>query len=393
MLAAMAIQSTCLPVLADEWRSRSNRGSESTPQRFDELLTEGQSFTAAAGESETTATRRAVPLNARVIKRDGRTFDSELNSTDSGIRQTAGPDGKLRTASTSSTVISQGQVANDSTTVTSESLAAAAKQRITHSPAELPSASYTWGDSYQSRMGSVLPQQASTQGDGPEVVEWWHRNSVQHQQNNRHTVIAVTRPDKVRAFVADHTLPPQGEPDQAVYDSRSRFVELGPVRPVSAEEQIDNASQIARLTRDITKIQPTLEYALDGIRVDQLPDDFFEKMDNGSYVVRASAPTVLQWAPTNLAHNPLYFEDPALERYGHTYHPLIQPFASSGRFATQLVGLPYQMTLHPVHSMEYTLGWYRPGDFAPKKHYQIPFNEEATLMQIATIAGLLLIFP
>ena len=102
---------------------------------------------------------------------------------------------------------------------------------------------------------------------------------------------------------------------------------------------------------------------------------------------------MLQWAPTNFYHYPLYFEDPSLERYGHTYHPLIQPFASTGRFATQLVGLPYQMTLHPIASREYALGYYRPGECAPKKHYQIPFNEEATLMQVAIIAGLIIVIP
>ena len=59
----------------------------------------------------------------------------------------------------------------------------------------------------------------------------------------------------------------------------------------------------------------------------------------------------------------------------------------------QLVGLPYQMTLHPIASREYALGYYRPGECAPKKHYQIPFNEEATLMQVAIIAGLIIVIP
>ena len=35
------------------------------------------------------------------------------------------------------------------------------------------------------------------------------------------------------------------------------------------------------------------------------------------------------WEPTNLYHNPIYFEDVPLERYGHTRHfILIQPFYS-----------------------------------------------------------------
>ena len=47
------------------------------------------------------------------------------------------------------------------------------------------------------------------------------------------------------------------------------------------------------------------------------------------------------WEASNVFHNPLYFEDAPLERYGHTHHKLIQPLASVGLFGTQLLGLPY----------------------------------------------------
>lgn len=266
--------------------------------------------------------------------------------------------------------------------------------------------SMTWNQYYGQRMNSVL--HGHQNGQDHWLLQWWHSNSeafrANHQQIVRHVGHSVSsaaletkanaRKYKaiVRQYVDDHTMPPQFVPDVDVYDSRPRTVALGPVRTVSADD-LQPESRIARLTRDITTIQPTLGYALKGIEADQLPSDFYDKLDNGEYVARQSSPMVMQWAPTNLYHYPLYFEDPALERYGHTYHPLIQPFASTGRFATQLVGLPYQMTLHPVHAHEYTLGWYRPGDFAPKKLYQIPFNEEAALMQAAVIAGMILIFP
>ena len=168
------------------------------------------------------------------------------------------------------------------------------------------------------------------------------------------------------------------------------------VEPLDANPAIaQDASDLGktRLRTDIREIRPTLGYAMRNIDAGQLPEGFNEKLDQGDYIARQSSPAVLQWAPTNLYHNPLYFEDPALERYGHTYPPVVQPFASAGRFATQLVGLPYQMSLHPVHSREYTLGYYRPGECAPKKHYQIPFNEEAAIVQAAAMAGFFLIFP
>ena len=201
-------------------------------------------------------------------------------------------------------------------------------------------------------------------------------------------------------FINEHTLPPEHQYDVDVYDQMPISVAssqaVTAVRPLGANTdngQVSNDAEKIRLRTDIRAIRPTLGYAMRNIDAGELPEGFSEKLDQGDYIARQSSPAVLQWAPTNLYHYPLYFEDPALERYGHTYHPIVQPFASAGRFATQLVGIPYQMTLHPVHSRQYTLGYYRPGECAPKKHYQIPFNEEAAIMQAAAMAGFFLIFP
>lgn len=224
--------------------------------------------------------------------------------------------------------------------------------------------------------------------------EWWHEHSQNYVDNNRHVVDASR--NSAREFMIEHTLPEYTVPEVDFYDSNPIALSSPSTQQQIPEEVPEESGELtgtSRLKTDIRTIKPTLSYALKGIDRNQLPDDFDERIDNGEYVARQTSPTVLQWAPTNLWHYPLYFEDPSLERYGHSYHPLVQPFASTGRFATQLVGLPYQMTLHPVHSKEYALGYYRPGECAPKKFYQIPFNEEATMMQVATIAGLILIFP
>lgn len=105
------------------------------------------------------------------------------------------------------------------------------------------------------------------------------------------------------------------------------------------------------------------------------------------------ADTHLFWAPSNLFHNPLYFEDAPLERYGHTDPHFVQPFVSLGKFGVQLIGLPYQMALHPVHEHVYTLGWYRPGECAPKKCYRVPLNAKAGLTAGAAYTGLFFLFP
>jgi hypothetical protein len=99
------------------------------------------------------------------------------------------------------------------------------------------------------------------------------------------------------------------------------------------------------------------------------------------------------WDAPNLFHSPLYFEDVGLERYGHTYCEPFQSIASVSKFGVQLAGIPYQMALAPVHKREYPLGYYRPGDPAPYKCYQIPWNTEAALKAAYVYTGLSFITP
>lgn len=111
------------------------------------------------------------------------------------------------------------------------------------------------------------------------------------------------------------------------------------------------------------------------------------------YQPRMFADTAATWQPTNFYHFPLYFEDPALERYGHTYPFVVQPFVSVARFSGQLVAMPYQMTLDPPTKPMYALGWYRPGEVAPKLKYQIPWNAEAAAVQAGVTTGLIFLIP
>ena len=100
------------------------------------------------------------------------------------------------------------------------------------------------------------------------------------------------------------------------------------------------------------------------------------------------------WVASDLYHNPLYFEDPTLERYGHVHcHELLQPLDSMGRFGIRLLGLPYQMALDPVCRRSYALGWYRPGEPAPKLYYQIPWNAKAAATATGVYTGLIFLIP
>jgi len=97
----------------------------------------------------------------------------------------------------------------------------------------------------------------------------------------------------------------------------------------------------------------------------------------GPYATRLFPQIAYNWEAPNSYNYPLYFEDYALERYGQTRNFFLQPLASHALFATQLLGLPYQISIDPVWKCRYTLGYNRVGTCAPFKYYQIPLNLEA----------------
>lgn len=144
--------------------------------------------------------------------------------------------------------------------------------------------------------------------------------------------------------------------------------------------------------RKITTIRPFQDYSPSGQPlVTRKPVEL--KLGGSEFPSRVFESQVYRWTPSDLYHFPLYFEDPPLERYGHTHHELLQPFISAHRFGTQLIGLPYQMTIDPVLKKTYALGWYRPGEPAPKLLYQVPWNAEAAAAQAGVMTGLFFLVP
>jgi hypothetical protein len=116
-------------------------------------------------------------------------------------------------------------------------------------------------------------------------------------------------------------------------------------------------------------------------------------LSEGAWQPRIYPPSVYAWQASNISYNPLYYEDPQLERYGHSYPFFIQPAVSIGRFVVQAAGWPYQAVIDPPHCEVYPLGFYRPGECSPKLIYQIPLNLEAGLVEAGAIAGTYFLFP
>ena len=118
----------------------------------------------------------------------------------------------------------------------------------------------------------------------------------------------------------------------------------------------------------------------------------------GSHCPRTWVAQRKYWAAAATCHLPLYFQDPVLERYGHsveqfagpigrylTYplddptqstqrNQILQPFFSAGLFAFQIAALPYNLIMDPPWEAQYDLGYYRPGDNIPTDTYWLPLH-------------------
>lgn len=80
------------------------------------------------------------------------------------------------------------------------------------------------------------------------------------------------------------------------------------------------------------------------------------------------------WVASCLCHNPLYFEEVNLERYGYgcgCYGPCctngVQSLCSAAHFFGNVVALPYKMGVDCPMECDYTLGHYRPGSCPPRR--------------------------
>jgi hypothetical protein len=191
------------------------------------------------------------------------------------------------------------------------------------------------------------------------------------------------------------TRPPYEEENATKTPGDSLTPDRGTQRPLTAQvrggpprktTQVRRIGDIAPLN-DFDKDTEIMQYAAEKAR------EFNVRFGGEAYTPRNFPEVAMPWTPPTARYYPLYFEDPALERYGHTHHPLLQPVVSSARFSAQLVMMPYQMTIKPPCEMRTPLGWYRPGDVVPKLHYPFPWSAKAAAVEAAAVVGFIYLIP
>ena len=98
--------------------------------------------------------------------------------------------------------------------------------------------------------------------------------------------------------------------------------------------------------------------------------------------------TTFAWTAASTCHNPIYFEDEQLERYGHSWGPVKQTAVSAVEFFATVPLVPYYMGVYPPNECIYDLGQYRPGSCAPYYLDPLPLSVRGALYEGAFLGAL-----
>ncbi len=92
-------------------------------------------------------------------------------------------------------------------------------------------------------------------------------------------------------------------------------------------------------------------------------------------------------------HQPLYFEEANLERYGNSYCRILQPVLSGYRFFASVPATPYMMAAYRPRKCYYDTSPYLPGRAAPRHDESLPVSLGASATEGAAITALIFMFP
>ena len=131
----------------------------------------------------------------------------------------------------------------------------------------------------------------------------------------------------------------------------------------------------------------------------ELPPNYaaarFAKSGDVLHTVGTSRPwmeSVYDWEASAFCHRPLYFNEPYVERDGHSFG-LLQPAVSGAHFFARIPALPYMVAAFPPHECIFTLGHARPGSYAPFRYIRLPLRLDAAAIQAGVVTGLVYLIP
>ncbi|MEZ6133349.1 MAG: hypothetical protein R3C53_00425 [Pirellulaceae bacterium] len=143
--------------------------------------------------------------------------------------------------------------------------------------------------------------------------------------------------------------------------------------------------------REISREIKAVNISVDGIgtglvpSADPRPVNAVRPLPTG--IERTPSVTCVNWQPSLICHNPLYFEDAILERHGHARFGCLQSLASGVKFYSTLPLMPYLRTLKPKHECQYALGHWRPGSCAPLVKDTLPYDKQAAVVEALSLAS------
>jgi hypothetical protein len=103
--------------------------------------------------------------------------------------------------------------------------------------------------------------------------------------------------------------------------------------------------------------------------------------------------TTFTWKASALCHKPLYFEEVAMERYGHSHGPVCEDVTSFVHFFGNFALLPYWVGVDTPCECIYDLGYYRPGNCAPYMFDPFPISCRGMVTGGAGYCGVIALFP
>ncbi len=180
------------------------------------------------------------------------------------------------------------------------------------------------------------------------------------------------------------------EPADPAYpgrESQSPAARSGGERPLTLAEELGNHSpDLDYACPSIDELKPIGEITYrTAPEAGELPRDC--KVGKREFEPRQWAQTTFTWKASALCHKPLYFEDVHLERYGHSWGPVLQPVMSGAHFFGSTLALPYYLGVYPPQECMYTLGYYRPGSCAPYMLDPIPISVRGAVVAGAIWTG------